>query len=68
MRMHMVLFLMATILASAGFNYSGDSEQAEPQIKEDILTGTIKGLEIDNLLTSQLESVGLSKDYLFPDL
>ncbi len=57
MRMHVVLFLMVTILASAGFNYSGKSEQAEPQKKKDILAGTIQGLEIDNILTSQLELV-----------
>ncbi len=57
MRMHVVLFLMATILASAGFNYSGISEQAEPQKKKDILTGTIQGLKIDNIMTSQLELV-----------
>ena len=57
MRMHVVLFLMATILASSGFNYSGNSEQAEPQKKKDILAGTIQGLKIDNIMTSQLELV-----------
>ena len=55
MRMHVVLFLMATILAFAGFNCSGKSEQAEPQKKTDILAGTIQGLKIDNIMTSQLE-------------
>ncbi len=57
MRMHVVLFLMATILAFAGFNCSGKSEQAEPQKKKDILAGTIQGLKIDNIMTSQLELV-----------
>ena len=57
MRMHVVLFLMATILAFAGFNRSRKSEQAEPQKKKDILAGTIQGLEIDNIMTSQLELV-----------
>ena len=57
MRMHVVLFFMATILAFAGFNCSGTSEQAEPQEKKDTLAGTIQGLEIDNIMTSQLELV-----------
>ncbi len=57
MRMHVVLFLMATILAFAGLNCSGKSEQAEPQKKKDILAGTIQGLTIDNIMTSQLELV-----------
>jgi len=55
MRRHVVLFLMATILAFAGFNCSEKSEQAEPEKKKDILSGTIQGLKIDNIMTSQLE-------------
>ena len=57
MRRQVVLFLMATSLAYAGLNCSGKSEQAEPQKKKDILAGTIQGLKIDNLMTSQLELV-----------
>ncbi len=57
MRKHVILFLMATILAFAGLNSFGKSEQAEPQKKKDILTGTIQGLKIDNIMTSPLESV-----------
>ena len=55
MRRHVVLFLMATILAFAGFNCSEKPEQAEPEKKKDILSGTIQGLKIDNIMTSQLE-------------
>ncbi len=57
MRMHVVLFFMATILAFSGSNSSGKSEQAEPKKKKDILAGTIQGLKIDNIMTSQLELV-----------
>ena len=57
MRMRVVLFLMVIILAFAGLNRSEQSEQAEPQKKKDILAGTIQGLKIDNIMTSQLELV-----------
>ncbi len=55
--MRVVLFLMVIILAFAGLNRSEQSEQAEPQKKKDILAGTIQGLKIDNIMTSQLELV-----------
>ncbi len=57
MRKHVVLFLMATIFTFVGLNSSGKSGQAEPKNRKDILAGTIRGLEIDNIMTSQLESV-----------
>ena len=57
MRMRIVLFLIATLVASTGLKCSGKVEQAEPEKKKDILAGTIQGLKIDNIMTSQLELV-----------
>ncbi len=57
MRTHVVLFLMSTILACAGFSSSIKSEGAKAQKKTDILAGTIQGLKIENIMTSQLELV-----------
>ncbi len=57
MRMRIVLFLIATLVVSAGLKGSGKVEQAEPEKKKDILAGTIQGLKIDNIMTSQLELV-----------
>ena len=57
MRMHIGLLLMATILAFAGLSCSGEAAQAEPQETKDVLAGTIPGLRIDNIMTSQLELV-----------
>ena len=57
MRMRIVLFLLATLVLSAGLKGSGKVEQAEPEKKKDALAGTIEGLRIDNIMTSQLELV-----------
>ena len=57
MRMHIVLFLIAAVVASTGIKCSEKDEQAEPEKKKDILAGTIQGLKIDNIMTSQLELV-----------
>lgn len=57
MRVHIFLILTTAILALAGFNSSGKAEQAEPEKKKDVLAGTIQGLKIDNIMTSQLELV-----------
>ena len=57
MRMHIFVFLIATAVASAGLAYSETVEPAETEKKKDILAGTIPGLKIVNLMTSQLELV-----------
>ena len=57
MRMRIFLFLIAAVVASTGLAYSETVEQAESEKKKDILAGTIQGLKIDNILTSQLELV-----------
>ena len=66
MRKHFGLFLIATLLAFAGLGCSVKSdqvepnkraEQAEPEIKKDVLAGAIPGLVVDNIMTSQLELV-----------
>ncbi len=57
MRMRIFLFLIAMVFASAGPAYSEMDEQADVEKKNDILAGTIQGLKIDNILTSQLELV-----------
>jgi len=51
------LFLIATVFATTGPAFSETAEQAESEKKKDIFAGTIQGLKIDNILTSQLESV-----------
>ena len=57
MRTPIFLFLIATAVASTGLAYSETLEPAETEKKKDILAGTIPGLKIDNLMTSQLELV-----------
>ncbi len=57
MRMRIFLFLIATVFATTGLAYSETIEQAESEKKKDILAGTIQGLKIDNIMTSQLELV-----------
>ncbi len=57
MRMRFFVFLIAMVFASAGTAYSEMDEQVDVKKKKDILAGTIQGLKIDNLLTSQLELV-----------
>ncbi len=57
MRMRIFLFLIATVVVSTGFAYSETVGQAESEKKKDILTGTVQGLKIDNLMTSELELV-----------
>ncbi|MGB7291749.1 MAG: cupin domain-containing protein [Thermodesulfobacteriota bacterium] len=55
--MHVVLLMMAAIVACAGFSGPGKSERVEPQKKKDVLEGTIQGLRIYNIMTSRLELV-----------
>ncbi len=59
MRTRIFLFLIATVVASIlaqrGFAISETVEQGESE--KDILAGTIQGLIIENLMTTQLESV-----------
>ncbi len=55
--MRIFLFLIATIVVSTGRAYSETVGQAEPAKNEDILAGTVQGLKIDNIMTSQLELV-----------
>ncbi len=57
MRMRIFLFLIATVFATTGLAYSETVERAESEKKQDILAGTIQGLKIDNIMTSQLELV-----------
>ncbi len=57
MRMRIFLFLIATVFVSTGLAYSETVGQAESEKKKDILAGTVQGLKIDNLMTSQLELV-----------
>ena len=57
MRMRILLLLIAMVFASAGPAYSEMNEQADVEKKKDSLAGTIEGLKIDNLMTSQLELV-----------
>ena len=57
MGMHIALFLISALVASTGLRCSEKVEQAEPEKKKDILSGTIQGLKIDNIMTSQLELV-----------
>ena len=51
------LFLITTLIASIGSADSKIVEQAESEKKIDILAGTIPGLKINNILTSQIELV-----------
>ena len=57
MRMRIFLFLIATVVVSTELAYSETVEEAESENKKDILAGTVQGLKIDNILTSQLELV-----------
>ena len=66
MKIRFGLFLIATPLMLTGLGCSNPSdqvelsqvpEQAEPEQKEDVLSGTISGLEINNIVTSQLDLV-----------
>jgi quercetin dioxygenase-like cupin family protein len=57
MKMHIVLFIIAALVAITGLNCTEKVEQAESEKKKDILAGTIQGLKIDNIMTSQLELV-----------
>jgi quercetin dioxygenase-like cupin family protein len=57
MKMHIVLLLIAATVAITGLSCSEKVEQDESQKKKDVLAGTIQGLKIDNIMTSQLELV-----------
>ena len=57
MRTRIFLFLIATVVVSTELAYSETIEEAESENKKDILAGTVQGLKIDNLMTSQLELV-----------
>ena len=55
--MRIFLFLIATVVASTGLACAETVEQEDSGKKKDILAGTIQGLRIDNIMTSQLELV-----------
>ncbi len=57
MRMRIFLLLIAMVFASAGPAYSEMNEQADVEKKKDSLAGTIEGLKIDNIMTTDIESV-----------
>ena len=57
MKTRTILLLTVTVLSVIVFNFSGKAEQKESEKKVDILSGTIEGLKINNILTSQLELV-----------
>ena len=57
MKIRIALFLIAALVAITGLNCSEKVEQDESEKKGDILAGTIQGLKIDNIMTSQLELV-----------
>lgn len=57
MRIHVVLLLMASIVAFSGLNSPAKSERIDAQKKNDILQGKIQGLRIDNIMTSRLELI-----------
>ncbi len=55
--MRIFLILMVLVFPSIGLAGAETVEQVETEKRKDILTGTIQGLIIDNILTSQLELV-----------
>jgi quercetin dioxygenase-like cupin family protein len=57
MKRHIVLFLIVVLVAITGLKCSEEVQQDESEKKTDILAGTIQGLKIDNIMTSQLELV-----------
>ena len=57
MRARIFLFLIATVVVSTELAYSETVEEAESENKKDILAGTVQGLKIDNIMTSELELV-----------
>ena len=66
MKIHFGLFLITALFAFAGLGCSRApeqsdptlaAEQAEPEQKQDVLSGTIQGLQVNNIMTSQLELV-----------
>ena len=56
MGMRIYVFLIAMILASAGPASSDIDEQAGVEKKKDSLAGTIEGLIVDNIMTTNVES------------
>ena len=54
MRIRIFLLLIATVFASAGPAYSEMNEQADVEKKKDSLAGTIEGLKIDNIMTTDI--------------
>jgi len=54
MKLHNLFFLPVIVLVLAG---SGICQEENEGKKPDILAGTIEGLSVDNILTSQLELV-----------
>jgi quercetin dioxygenase-like cupin family protein len=57
MKMRIALFLIAGLATISGLNCSEKVERDESEKKKDVLAGTIHGLKIDNIMTSQLELV-----------
>ncbi len=56
MRKNIFVFLIAAALASAALASSELGEQADVEKKKDSLAGTIEGLKIDNIMTTNIES------------
>jgi len=56
MTMRILKFLIPMVLASAGLACSEIDEQADVEKKPDSLAGTIEGLKIDNIMTTNIDS------------
>ena len=57
MKMRIVVFLIVGLVTISGLNCSEKVEHDESEKKKDVLAGTIQGLKIDNILTSELDLV-----------
>ena len=57
MRVQYYLFLTFVLLLTVAFQSSSIAQNVNNDKKPDIISGTIKGLEIDNIMTNELELV-----------
>jgi quercetin dioxygenase-like cupin family protein len=55
MRIQFSIFFTYVLLAIVGINSTGRAQEDNQHKKKDILAGTIQGLEVDNIITSELE-------------